>query len=86
METYENLVLLCRDKMLDVDLHCDAKNHKEFILKLMGDVSKIVIGKTEYYIGNKFSYLIYDLKNKSGRANFFNKSKWLGINNLIQVI
>ena len=80
---YNKLVMLCRDKKLDFSISCSAKSNKNFILRLMDCPERIVIDKVEYYIGSKYQSLMYNLRLKTGQANFNNKSIWRSIQNIM---
>ena len=78
------LIMLCRDKKLDFDITCCAKETKEFILNLMDCPARIVVDKVEYYVGKKYEVLMYNLKLKKGDANFNSKSYWRAIHNIMR--
>lgn len=83
-QEYNQLVMLCRDKKLDFNISCSAKENKEFILKLMNNPIKVVVNKVEYYIGSKYQVLMYNLKKKVGEANFNSKGYYNAIQNIIR--
>ena len=63
-EEYTQLIMLCRDKKLDFDIPCCAKESKQFILNIMDCPSRVVVDKVQYYIGKKYQVLMYNLKQR----------------------
>jgi hypothetical protein len=83
-EEYNRLVMLCRDKKLDFDITCGAKENKQFILKLMDCPTRVIVDKVEYYLGSKYQVLMYNITKKVGKANFNNKRYYNAIQNIIR--